>query len=1479
MKKRCLSLFLAMLMLVFNLNITYAAQYKDIAGHWAEKEIVKWSDMGIFNGYGDGIFAPDDTITKGQIAAIMNKVMKYRVPAENKFSDLKTGEWYTDSVLKAVNSKIMQGNSEGLIKPTEKVTKQEAVLLIGRALGLDPKFKGAALVGEDSIAVGLAERDEIISYFKQLKAKNALVLGKNGEIEPEKLVTRAEIVNIMDKLVSNVYTKPVKESLGGKIFNNSVIVTSDGTDLKNATINGNLIISEGVGKGTVNLENVVVNGTAIIRGGGVNSVVISGDSKIPKIQVQTVDNELAIRFKGATSTDVLTIDDNSKKVFVYGNAKSINIGENNKVSVADGAAVKNVSVIGKNSELILLNGSKVESLNVTGSGANVQIGGTVSLVSVASKAVNVNVVVSSTANVTKFDTQTTVTAKVESGASIFQIAGNVVNDRGYSVLPTISSNNTTTKEDTTEKDNYRPSATATPAPSVTVPKSYTKENIDSTTPENVRVITDSNDLEARLVWSDEFNYTGKPAEDKWSYEVAKAGWVNNELQAYTDRLENASVANGNLTITAKKEDYQGDDYTSARIVSREKGDWLYGRFEVRAKLPAAKGVWPAIWMMPTDSGYGLWPNSGEIDTMESVYYGTEIGKVHASTHTKNYNFSIGNNKTESITPSGGSIYDDFHVYTLEWTPGKLEMLVDDQKFFSHVYEPNDQEQQWEAFPFDKRYYMIMNVAFGGNWGGAEGVDPNFTEQSMVVDYVRAYSYDLVQADNTAPTKPSNLRVENNTSMAADVVWDPSVDDNGVWYYEVYKNGKFVDYSYEHKVSLRDLQPNSSVTIAVKAVDYNGNKSAMSNTVTATTVAAQPYIVATGDNMTKHKAENYEMMYGVSTEKTADVDGGNNVGWIDKGDYMVYLIKVDTAGKYVFTGRVASKDGGQFNIDVNGTNAAKLTVPNTGDWQMWENITTELNLSAGTHKLKVYGEAFNFNWFAIGDKEFTVEQNNSEMVSNGSFDADLEGWDSGFGGGISGANGNVYWVASEAGQDGVAKIHIENTAEASAQWGMFDPKFYSAGGFRLDKSNKYEVTFKAKASQNRKMLVVVERNADPFTKHLNSNSYTGTEDIGAFPNYGVQVDLTTNWQTYTIPFTMQNTTDAQAHLVFSPGYMVGSNGAHDVFIDDVEFALVEEGGGTDPEPGLGNHTVTIDNVSLINKADANANTNLIANGDFSTGLDSNWYCGGNEGGAVSPTVTNGKLVAAITNVGDADWHVQLASQTSYKLPAGDYEISFDVSSTADRAVKVIVQNQSYYRLVDETVNVNGTFKTYTLAFTVASYDSGADWSLTIGLGKVAPKEGGTDPEPELGNHTVTIANISLINKDTNEELVVNGDFSSDLENWYCGGNEGGAVNQTVTDGELVAAITSVGSADWHVQLANQATFKLPVGEYEISFDISSTADRAVKAIVENQGYYRLVDETVNVDGTFKTYTLAFTVGSYDPGANWKMIIGLGKVAPK
>ncbi|MCL2913499.1 glycoside hydrolase family 16 protein [Shewanella corallii] len=280
----------------------------------------------------------------------------------------------------------------------------------------------------------------------------------------------------------------------------------------------------------------------------------------------------------------------------------------------------------------------------------------------------------------------------------------------------------------------------------------------------------------QLVWQDEFDTldTGK-----WSFEVNCWGGGNNEQQCYTDRSDNAYVKDGVLNIVARKENFNGpavqDDqqgydrhdksgakpFTSARLRSKNKGDWTYGRFEIRAKLPQGQGTWPAIWMLPTDNKYGLWPASGEIDIMEAVNLGSPSDRkgaaadevetrVHGTLHygrewPQNVYTGTGYRLPDNLSPT-----DDFHVYAIEWEPGEIRWYVDGQHYATQRAEGwysqfRDVSGNWVSqpadAPFNARFHMILNLAVGGAWSANvndKGIDEKAFPQTLSVDYVRVY---------------------------------------------------------------------------------------------------------------------------------------------------------------------------------------------------------------------------------------------------------------------------------------------------------------------------------------------------------------------------------------------------------------------------------------------------------------------------------------------------------------------------------------------------------------------------------------------------------------------------------------------------------------------------------------------------------------------------------------------------------------------
>ncbi|CAM4445319.1 glycoside hydrolase family 16 protein [Paenibacillus tarimensis] len=243
----------------------------------------------------------------------------------------------------------------------------------------------------------------------------------------------------------------------------------------------------------------------------------------------------------------------------------------------------------------------------------------------------------------------------------------------------------------------------------------------------------------RMVWNDEFNGANGSAPDgsKWNLIHAGGGFGNNELQYYTNRRDNSYLENGNLVIKAQKEEFGGHAYTSAKLTSQNKGDWKYGRFEIRAKLPYGRSVWPAFWMMPTDSVYGIWPKSGEIDIMENR--GDQMNKVSGTIH---YGNDWPNNLwsgADYLLPEGQSFADDYHTFAVEWEEREIRWYVDGQLYSTK----RDWFTPGAAFPapFDQRFYMQLNLAIGGPgtpFTGWQNPDDSVLPQRMYIDYVRVY---------------------------------------------------------------------------------------------------------------------------------------------------------------------------------------------------------------------------------------------------------------------------------------------------------------------------------------------------------------------------------------------------------------------------------------------------------------------------------------------------------------------------------------------------------------------------------------------------------------------------------------------------------------------------------------------------------------------------------------------------------------------
>ncbi|CAN5380934.1 hypothetical protein BH11ARM2_BH11ARM2_03310 [soil metagenome] len=234
----------------------------------------------------------------------------------------------------------------------------------------------------------------------------------------------------------------------------------------------------------------------------------------------------------------------------------------------------------------------------------------------------------------------------------------------------------------------------------------------------------------KLVWSDEFNGSGLPDPKKWGYEK---GFIrNHEAQFYTERrTENVRQEGGKLVIEARKDDFEGHPISSGSINTRGKGDWTYGRIEVRAKIPTGKGTWPAVWMLGSNIDTIGWPRCGEIDMMENV--GFDPARMHFNIH--NPKMSGAKGSVSSFNTVMEKPWEAFHTYAMEWFPDRLDLFMDGKKMLSYLNDGRGDEETW---PYHRPQYLLLNVAIGGDWGGQQGIDDTIFPCRMEVDYVRVY---------------------------------------------------------------------------------------------------------------------------------------------------------------------------------------------------------------------------------------------------------------------------------------------------------------------------------------------------------------------------------------------------------------------------------------------------------------------------------------------------------------------------------------------------------------------------------------------------------------------------------------------------------------------------------------------------------------------------------------------------------------------
>ena len=884
-----------------------------------------------------------------------------------------------------------------------------------------------------------------------------------------------------------------------------------------------------------------------------------------------------------------------------------------------------------------------------------------------------------------------------------------------------------------------------------------------------------------LVWNDEFNGTSID-QAKWSHEVNCDGGGNNEKQCYTASSDNSFVQNGLLTIVAKPETGQPLPYSSARLISKNKGDWTYGRFEIRAKAPSGQGSWPAIWMLPTDYIYGGWPHSGEIDIFEAVNLGVPLndgtGAVESNVHgTIHYGQSWPNNDNSGRSyalPEDANPADDFHIYALEWEEGELRWYVDGVLYetqrkstvsydangtangLSHRgwYTEQSGETLWNNAPFDERFHLLLNFAVGGAWPEAVnqgGVDASAFSAAnrFEVDYVRVYECstspsnghgcatvtdgyaESVANGGTLINGAAPIPVPESDGIARDLVifddmlndawpaWDCCGESTPVVVFDDELQSQVIEFAVGDIPTVLGF----NTTLATVPAPFDASPIANSGTLEFDLKLVTP-------------STNTSAAWNLKVEQ-----GGA------ASEAVVTLVTPTANWQHYSIALSTLKQGG---LMLNGIDVVMLFP----DWGQGEGAVFRVdNVQFLQGEDDGTGGDDGDNGGGVTDPEV-----GDELVANGSFDNGAQGW-----------TGDVNVI-----QEASNYVFQADIAAAGNSWDVNLSQVMT-----LTAGETYVVTFKAKASILRNIVVGLGLNHDPWS------------------NVTENAALTTDWQTFSYTFTVNGFGDDNSRVFFDLGADIGI-----VQIDDVSVVLQATNGGGDGEPVTEDEFVLI---SATEETDINFAPNTVSEWSTGTTLQSDVMFDGLRGWELisssnSPEQGNWGSVLAFQNGIDGDF--SLFNRINLKVATtGYYAGGYKVAISANGVSKEIAIP------VNESVS---TWQSITLDTKAIPLNlSKVDWIAVYGIGGQAGvsriyvtdfslvKDSAIEFETDTTNDFVFISSDASISVD----LIVDNDNYSDVGNVIFGEwSTGTGISNTQYNGLNGLRLSAGGS--WGAVLALQ-----------------------------------------------------------------------------
>lgn len=1022
--------------------------------------------------------------------------------------------------------------------------------------------------------------------------------------------------------------------------------------------------------------------------------------------------------------------------------------------------------------------------------------------------------------------------------------------------------------------------------------------------------------EYTLVWSDDFEGTTLNMDD-WNYEPHAPGWVNNELQEYTTSTDNIFVEDGDLVLKAIKTQKDGADYyTSGKVTTQNKQDFLYGKMEARIKVPEGQGLWPAFWMMPTkEQFYGQWPLCGEIDIMEIL--GHETDKLYGTIH-------YGNPHKESqgtYILNGEKFSDDYHTYAVEWEPGKISWYIDGILFHEednwYTKVEGDDAVAYPA-PFDQTFYLQLNLAVGGSWPGNPDETTDFENAELHVDYVKVWQKESYDENVSAPEvifkEPD---INGNYITNGDFAVAEDLSDSEDWTFLEAESGEGTATIAENVLTIESTEEGTAL-YSVQLVQPNlpmikGNIYKLTYEAKAAEERAMVVDISAPDNgwiryladtsvalgtewdtyehtftMTETSDANGRLEFNLGAQgSTATVDirnvklevtgtaeleeegksvlsDGNYIynGTFDRGENRLDYWEISDAAKVSVT-NVLNEDGTRTReLKAKGAIVSQTELALLTNYEYAFSLDAHAD-SATTIKAIIAGQEYDI---AVGTEKQTYKYivETGDAITNS--DVTLQ-----FGEDINVYVDNVSLKENAMLINGEFNLGMVGWEHYAYNTNNVSTEIVDEAGDKVIRymiANTGDADWHIQLKQNN--VILEEGKTYKISFYAKSDTIRdlqfalqrdgSSDDVWTSYSGTDVVALTDEYKQYSKTFTMNSATDKNAILSISMGALGGEQitESHSIWMDSFVLEEVE--------------------------AESNVEE-LILNGDFSAGQE-NWTAAITAPGAATTSFAKNAAVFNITNVGDENWNVQL-KQSGLNLVDGEkYVLKVVLESNVTRFVDYCCMgnkdtNYAYYAGSSEELTAN-VEKTLVKEFTMTGNDANADFVLS--LGKIVNQA--TNPG------TVTVKSVSLCkmnetpeedNTVTTDELLVNRDFSKGQDPWFMSvtDSDGAAATADFSNGCAEVDVTNVGTEPWHIQL-KQAGVKLVKGqEYILYLKAKSDVTRNVDYCLQggqSAGYaYYGGASAALVAGEENIYKATFTMNAATD-SNAEFIINLGNGVP-